>query len=770
MLDLSTPIEKLTRVGSRNMPQLRKLGIHTVKDLLWHFPHRYEDYSRITPIAKLNKDEVANVQGRVVKIETQRSWKKRLTIVQAIIEDDSAATRAVWFNQPYLTESLPLESVVSLAGKVKLDKHGLYLASPSYERITTRTEQEGLTHTGRLVPIYPETSGITSKYLRFLIRPLLALDNNLLDPLPPAINQKYGFPSLGQAVKSLHFPVKKEEMELAKKRISFDELLLFQLKSIASRRKISKLKALAIPFQAENIKKLTATLPFELTADQKLSAFEILKDLEKPYPMNRLLNGDVGSGKTIVALLAAYAAARHGCQTVFLAPTEILAQQHYATIKSLLNVKLKAKSEKEEISIGLLTGNEAKQWPVDEITNEEISKKLMREKIAHGEIKIVIGTHAVIQKEVRFKDLALVVIDEQHRFGVEQRKALMNQESEIRNQEKESPITHDSKFIIPHLLSMTATPIPRTLALTIYGDLDISLIKEKPYNRKKIVTKVINQTVKQKAYEFIDEEINKGRQVFVICPKIDPADQALSNKLYAISKAKNKNQESLPLKTYSLKQQIWAEVKAVTEEYEKLTKTVFPHRRIAMLHGKMKPLEKERIMSGFKNGQYDLLVATSVVEVGIDIPNASVMLIENAERFGLAQLHQFRGRVGRAEHQSYCLLINGGSQSRSKNIEDPRFTESKSGQYENRRLKALEANDDGFALAEQDLVLRGPGEFIGTKQSGLPDLAMASLTDLDLIKKARLEAKLLLKEDPSLKKYPLLKAQLTQFQKIRHFE
>ncbi|MDO8495303.1 MAG: ATP-dependent DNA helicase RecG [bacterium] len=715
MLDLATPIEKLPKVGPRNLPRIKKLGIKTIRDLLWHFPTRYEDYSLIRPISSVNRDENVNIQGRVVKIDTQRSWKKRLTITHAIIEDDSAAIRAVWFNRPYIAETLSLDSEVSLAGKVKLDKNGLFLASPSFEKITSRTMDQGLTHTGRLVPVYPETYGITSKYLRFLIRPLLPLVKDIPDPLPAAIAEKYNLPSLGEAIARLHFPTELTDTTQAKKRIAFDELLLFQLKSIISRRQLMKLKAPSITFNSEQIKSLVSSLPFELTDDQRLCSFEILKDIEKSYPMNRLLNGDVGSGKTVVALLAAYQAATQGHQSVFMVPTEILAHQHFKNITTLL--------KNTSLRIGLLTGSKAKQWPIDAITEEEISKKMMLDKIDHGGVDIVIGTHAVIQKGVQFKNLALVIIDEQHRFGVQQRMALVKQEA---------------NKAVPHLLSMTATPIPRTLALTIYGDLDISLIKEKPKNRKKIITKVVNEKEKRQAYQFIDQEINAGRQVFVICPRIE-----LSNPQDAVKTRATQNKMNI----------LWAEVKAVTEEYEKLSKDIFPHRRIVMLHGKMKPAEKEKIMADFKNNLYDIMVATSVVEVGIDIPNASVMFIENAERFGLAQLHQFRGRVGRAEHQSHCLLINGGNQ-----------------QFENRRLKALENYDDGFKLAEQDLQLRGPGEFVGTKQSGIPDLAMASLTDLDLIKKARLEAKLLLKSDPGLKDYPLLRANLAQFQKIRHFE
>ncbi|MDP3731366.1 MAG: ATP-dependent DNA helicase RecG [bacterium] len=731
MLPLDTPIEKLSGVGSKNLPRLKKLGIETVRGLLWHFPHRYEDYRRQVPAEEIREPgEIVSLQGEIIKIKTTSLWHRR-SVTEAFVQDHSGVVRAIWFNQPYLENSLPLETRVSISGKTSLDKHGLYLSNPAYEKLTSNFP----THTGRLVPVYPETEGVTSKYLRFLIKPLLSAVDISSDPLPKHVLEKYDFPSLNSAVKSIHFPDSPEEAKQSRQRMAFEELFLFQLKSIASRRQALQLKSVPIKFEPQKVKSFVDSLPFELTGDQKIATFEILKDLEKKYPMNRLLNGDVGSGKTVVALTAAYQTARQKKQAVFMAPTEILARQHFGTITSLLgksaipptlDPRLVARefssghtADLPGLVIGLLTGSEARFSRNG--LEKKVSKKIMQEKIAKGEIGILIGTHAVIQKDVRFKELGLAILDEQHRFGVEQRAALLKNSAHV-----------------PHLLSMTATPIPRTLALTIYGDLDISLIKEKPKNRKKITTKVIAKNQEQKAYQFLEKEIKAGRQIFVICPRIE-----LANPQETIKAKNGKDKMNV----------LWSEVKAVTEEYEKLSKKIFPQFKIAMLHGKMKPKEKEKIMAGFKNGFYDILVSTSVVEVGVDIPNASVMLIENAERFGLAQLHQFRGRVGRAEHQSSCLLVNGG---------DNRF--------ENKRLKCLENCEDGFQLAEEDLKLRGPGEFTGNKQSGMPDLAMASLTDLELIKKARLEAKLLLKEDPGLSSYPLLKNQLAQFQKIRHFE
>lgn len=480
------------------------------------------------------------------------------------------------------------------------------------------------------------------------------------------------------------------------------------------------------------VKNFISNLPFELTKDQKIAAWEILKDLDKKYPMNRLMEGDVGSGKTVVALIAALEVVKAGYQAVIMAPTEVLAQQHYQTISQLLFGESRNKNQETKINVGLLTASTVI------LDGNEIKKSTIKEKISSGEPMLVIGTHAVIQKDVSFDKLGLVILDEQHRFGIQQRAALLRSS---RDSEGQAPV--------PHLLSMTATPIPRTLALTIYGDLDISIIREKPKNRQKIITKTISPSQRKKAYQFIKEEVLKGRQVFVVCPRIE-SPEAIGNKQQAVSP----NKRGLRSKAYNLKLfSLWAEVKAVEDEYKKLSQEIFPDLSIAMLHGKLKPKEKNEIMSKFKDGKYNILVSTSVIEVGVDVPNATIMAIESAERFGLAQLHQFRGRVGRDKYQSYCLLF---SSTASKNV--------------NQRLKALVNCDDGFELAEKDMAIRGPGEFLGTKQSGMPDLAMASLSNIELIKKARLEARLLLKENSSLSNYPLLRQRLDEFQRLTHFE
>jgi ATP-dependent DNA helicase RecG len=631
-----------------------------------------------------------------------------MSITNAEVEDQSGSIRVVWFNQPYIANMLPVGTLVSLSGKVALDKKGIYLSSPSYEK-----SSGNLKHTGRLIPIYPETEGISSKYIRSLLKPILDYLKNILDPLPADIVDKYKFPDVLKSLRDIHFPDNPKDTEFARNRFAFEELLMFQLRALITRKKMHSLSAPQIYFNKDLVSSFVNSLPFKLTDDQRISAYEIIRDMERNFPMNRLLNGDVGAGKTVVALIAALCAIDSKYQAVIMAPTEILARQHFNTIRSLI--------KKKDIKIGLLTGAEARQWPIDDLTEEKISKKLMQEKISKGEIELLIGTHAVIQKQVSLNKLGFLIIDEQHRFGIKQRMKLVK-----------------NKKLVPHLLSMTATPIPRTLALTIYGDLDVSLIKQKPKGRKKIITRVVPHGKRDEAYKFIDDEIKKGRQVFVICPRIELAG---ANK--TASAGENLSQAKL----------IWAEVKAVKDEFEKLSVKIFPHRRIAMLHGKMKPKEKEDIMNSFRNGKYDILVSTSVVEVGVDVPNATIMMIESSERFGLAQLHQFRGRVGRSDQQSYCILFTTGD-SNAKGS----------------RLRAMEKTDDGFKLAEEDLKIRGPGEFAGVKQSGVPDLTMASLTDIELIKKTRFEAKAILDSDPNLKKNPLLALAVGRMNEIVHFE
>lgn len=708
-LQLHSPVTMLRNVGTRGAVRLAKLGITTVRQLLWHLPSRYEDYSQSVPIADVVVGEKQSIRGRVTAISSRAIWPKRMTVTTATITDDSGSIRAVWFNQPYLQDSLPEGVLISMAGKVTLDKRGLHLSNPVYEKVFDEevVEPTQLRHTGRLVPVYPETDGMTSKYLRFLIQPLLEYIE-LADPLPVAIRKKYALMGLADAVRAIHYPATPEAVEPAKMRLAFDDLLLFQLKALYDRRQQNQYRSPQIPLDVAFMKQAVATLPYPLTRDQRVAATEILRDMERAFPMNRLLEGDVGSGKTVVALLAALHVAHVGGQTVLIAPTEVLAQQHYRTLRGLCG----------DVSTALLTGSRAF------LNEREVKKPMAHRAIATGAASIIIGTHAVLETAVRWHKLVLVVIDEQHRFGITQRAALVKADR------------HDG--VVPHLLSMTATPIPRTLALTIFGDLDISIIREKPKGRQPIATKVITTADRAEMEQLIRSEVKSGRQVFVICPIIETAMPADATKGAKGTQAKMTV--------------LWAQVKAVQDEAKRLAKEVFPELRVALLYGRMKPKEKEQVMREFKDGWHDILVATSVIEVGVDVPNATIMLIEGADRFGLAQLHQFRGRVGRGAHQSYCFLVPSDDGAARQ------------------RLAVLAKTDDGFALAEHDMRFRGPGEFFGIKQSGLPDLTMAALANVELIQQSRVAARALMKTDPELRRTPLLRDQLEAFRKLSHFE
>lgn len=687
-LDMS--IGDLPRINERYLKKFHKLGLATVRDLLYHFPNRYEDFSKIITIDKLKLNEIATIQGEILKIENIRTFKKRMNITEAVIKDATGSIKAVWFNQPFLTKNLKEGKRVSLSGKLATGPKGLYLSNPNYELLTI---YKAPVHTARLIPIYPETIGLGSRFIRYYVKLILPLGDKIKEFIPTDILKKHKFPNISTAIKNIHYPENLKQIEEAKKRFAFEELFLLQLFVLRQKQKFQKENAFSIPFDKNLIRSFVEKLPFKLTNAQRKASWEIIQDLEKTQPMNRLLQGDVGSGKTVVATMAALETAKTGYQVAFMAPTEILVQQHFKEVNKLL--------KGFDIKIGLLTRTQKKNY---------------------DKANILIGTHALIQDKIKFKNLALVIVDEQHRFGVEQRAKL------VRGKQ------------MPHFLSMTATPIPRTLALTIYGDLDISLISEMPKGRQKIITKVVSPNQREQAYEFIRREVKKGRQVFVICPRIEPQ----------VNSPSTVNGASPQLKIDSRKL-LWAEVKAVKEEYEKLNEKIFPDLKIAILHGKMKSKEKEEAMSNFKNKKTDVLVSTSVVEVGIDIPNASVMMIEGADRFGLAQLHQFRGRVGRDKHQSYCFLFSTSGQTTS-------------------RLRALVKCENGFELAEKDMQIRGPGQFYGIRQSGLPDLAMDSLENLPFVKSVRQEANNLLEKDPELKIHPLLLNKLLEFKKSIHLE
>jgi len=795
-INLSSPIESFPRVSAAYQKRLNRLGIKTIEDLLHHFPFRYDDLSKISKIADLKINEIATIRGEIINIKILRTFKKKMWLVEALIKDDSGTTRAVWYNQPFLIRAYRKGTWISLAGKVNYDKKTFFFSNPAHEKISPPLSsppyqggEVGGVHTGRLIPIYSETAGLSSKWLRYILKIIWPkISTEIIDFLPEEIKKSQNLIGLKEALEKIHFPQTPEDINLARQRLGFNELFLIQLFVLEQKQKWQKQNSPKIKFNQELIKNFVSSLPFRITNAQRKSAWEILQDMEKSKPMNRLLEGDVGSGKTVVAAIAALQAIKAGFQVAFMAPTEILAQQHFNEISKLLknfNVKvglltsadartcsgenwmpnfnlgqIQPKTEpatslpviaKQSRNSGIQTTIQDESWHPNNKANSK--KPALIKKISDGKIQIIIGTHSLIQKNIIFKNLGLVIVDEQHRFGVNQRQAL------LRGTNAENP---QERALSPHFLSMTATPIPRTLALTIYGDLDLSLLNEMPKGRQKIITKIVAPQNREKAYNFIRQQIEAGRQAFVICPRIETTDSQNPSLRKAKSdlatKQSHNNHVGLPhiLPTgemFAMTNNRWSDTKTVTEEYEKLSKKIFFDFKIAMLHGRLKPKEKEKIMADFKNKKTQILVSTSVIEVGIDIPNASVIMVEGAERFGLAQLYQFRGRVGRDKHQSYCFL----------------FTESSS-QTISHRLKAIAAAQSGFELAEKDLEIRGPGEFWGGQQWGLPDLIMASLSDAQLIKSCREEAEKLLSQNYNLENFPLLKEKLKKFQQNLHLE
>jgi len=704
MLTPQTPIIELTRVGKSTSRQMEKLGIKTAGDLLAHYPFRYDDYSKILPISEFKTKKSGTIKVKIDLIANRRSPRKKMIITEAIVSDSSDSIKITWFNQPYLAKNLKPGQKIYLAGKTDYDQqYGLQVLNPSYE-----SAENTPIHTGRLVPVYPATNRLSQKQIRFLIRQVLPLTQRVEDWLPRTIKSAYNLISLSFAQEQIHFPQNVKWLERARQRLKFDELFLLQIKNKIIRKKIQDLKAPIIAFHLQETKNFIKNLPFKLTDSQRKSAWEIIKDMEKPSPMNRLLEGDVGSGKTIVAAIAILNTLLNRSQAAYMAPTEILAKQHFETLNSLL--------KPYPYKIALITRENILIQNKKSGKNTKIKKNKIFQEITHGKINLVIGTHALIsssnkslankREKIKFKNLGLAIIDEQHRFGVNQRAALANQ----------------SSAYFPHLLSLTATPIPRSVALTLYGDIDLSVISEMPLGRKKILTKIISTKQEKEIYRAIKEEVKKGRQIFVVCPLIDPSDKM--------------------------------GVKSVKEEYEKLSKEIFPELKIGFLHGKMKAEQKEKTMEEFVQNKINILISTTVVEVGIDVPNASTMLIKGAERFGLAQLYQLRGRIGRSQHQSYCFL----------------FSETAGGISE-QRLKTLLRAKNGLELAEKDLEMRGPGQVFGVKQSGfLTDLKIAKLSDAEIVRQARQAAQQILDEDPELKQYPLLKNKIDESPQITHLE
>jgi len=679
-LSLKTLVSELFMVGPVYVKRLKKLGIEKVEDLLYHFPHRYEDYSIISEINKVQPGETVTVRGKIQKIKNEYT-KSGKRVQKATVEDETGSIDVVWFNQPFLVRILKSGTLVSLSGKADWFGRKVVLVSPEYEIIKcqiTSHETTATLHTGRLVPVYPETYGVSSKWLRSRIAPLLEKYSYLLiDWLPLKLREEYDLQNLKDAVKAIHFPRNKEEAKKAKKRLAFEEMFLIHLTSLVRKRNWQKKGAAHQLFvDQEKILEFIGSLPFELTEAQKRSVRQVLADLAGQQPMNRLLQGDVGSGKTVVATIAMYAVFLNDFQSALMAPTEILANQHYRTIKTLL--------EPYGLKIELLTGSQRPK-----ILPKERQPKDQK-------IDILIGTHALIHKYAQFENLGLVVIDEQHRFGVEQRQKLVK------------------KGKAPHILTMTATPIPRTVALTLYSDLDLSVIDEMPPGRIKVKTWVVPPGKRKAGYHWIEEQIKIHQvQAFIICPLIEE----------------------------SLKESM-KDIKAAKAEYERL-KGVFRGLKLGLLHGRMKSQEKEKTIERFRQGSLEILVSTPVVEVGIDIPKATIMMIEGAERFGLAQLHQLRGRVGRRNLPSYCFLFSS--------IHSTKAT---------KRLSYLEKTNIGMRLAEYDLKLRGPGELLGTKQHGFPDLRTASFTDLALIRTTREAAE---KTVDQLNQFPALKRKLKNY-------
>lgn len=701
-------IEKNFRLSPKQKTALDKLGLKTTKDLLFYFPSRYENFSERKNIASLIDGDKTTVFGEVLEASLGKTWKKKMAISEITLGDNTGIIKAVWFHQPYMAKIISIGDKVALTGKVSNGKGGLQMSNPSFEKISS---YESLGEGAVLLPVYPETIGLTSKWIRFALQRILAsLKEKPTDPIPQEILKKYKLPSLYSSLIYIHKPNKLDDAKVARKRFAFEEIFLIQLSRLSQRKEREKEHCLKIDYPEKDLNEFLASFPFKLTNAQRKAIGAIALDMKKDSPMSRLLEGDVGSGKTAVAIATSFLAVSAGYQIAYMAPTEILAQQHFQSfIDYFSELKFIPK-------IGLITSSDCRKYPskVNPKEATKISKAQLLKWVENGEIPILIGTHSLIQDKVKFSakngsSLALVIIDEQHRFGTAQRSSLMKNKTDK----------------TPHLLSMTATPIPRTLALTIYGDLDLSLLDELPAGRKQVITKIFQPEERETAYKMINDEIIKGRQAYIICPRVDEPDPEKEMAILA---------------------------KSVKEESKRLKKEIFPELNIDILHGKMTPLEKEKALAKFKNNETNILVATSVVEVGINFPNATIILIEGAERFGLAQLHQLRGRVIRSSHQPHCLV----------------FTDSRS-QKTTDRLKALATAKNGFELAEYDLAIRGAGELGGGKQWGISDLGMEALKNIKMVEFAREEAQKIIEKDPQLKTYPLLIQKIKNGKDI-HFE
>ncbi len=665
---LNADLTVLQGVGPRHAQTLNKLGMHTLGDMLYYFPRRYEDYSQLKPIKELFYGQQVTVIGAVQSVHTRPIRGGKAQLVEAILSDGTGALRLSWFNQPWMANRLKHNDAIAVSGKVDQYLGRLVMNNPDFEPVETES-----LHTNRIVPIYSLTEKITQKWLRGLMNQVVThWAPRVTDHLPESVRSAAKLPELGEALLQAHFPESQNKLTSSRKRLAFDEIFFLQMGVLRQKRDWQSVTARIFDVPEAWMDARIKALPFALTNAQQRAVDDILVDLGSGRPMNRLLQGDVGSGKTVVAALATAIVANAKAQATVMAPTSILAEQHFRNFSNLL---AGANGILPQDAIRLLVGD-----------TPEAEKETVRAGLQDGNVKVVIGTHALLEDPVQFADLELAVIDEQHRFGVEQRAVLR------------------TKGRTPHLLVMTATPIPRSLALTLYGDLDLSIMDEMPAGRQPVATHVLRPQERERAYTLIRSQIKSGRQAFIIYPLIEESDKI--------------------------------ESRAAVDDHETLSKEIFPDLKLGLLHGRMRPDEKETVMLKFRDRDFDILVSTTVVEVGVDVPNATVMLIEGADHFGLAQLHQLRGRVGRGSDQSYCLLI--------PDHEDA---------VENERLQAMAETNDGFVLAERDLQQRGPGEFLGTRQSGYESgLRMASLTDVGLIENARLHAQKLFEVDAKLEK------------------
>ncbi|MCC7469870.1 MAG: ATP-dependent DNA helicase RecG [Bacteroidetes bacterium] len=718
-MNLKDSLESSFRLSLPHKRALEKVGLKTIEDLLYYFPQRYSDQSTVKLIRDLEDGETATIYGEITNLKTKKSFRSKVPMAEGVLNDGSGKIKVVWFNQAFVGKVLHNEQKITLTGKVSTSKYGLSITNPEYESCKglpvdvhdslfagTKNEQDFS------FPIYRETKGLTSKWIYHAINKIVSFGalKNLEEYIPEDILKKYNLPKLQTALVWIHMPRNKKDAEAARKRFAFEEVFFIQLEKQKEREENREKKSFKIFSREKEINDFVKRFPFEMTLGQKSAVSDILDDFEKDYPMSRLLEGDVGSGKTAVAATASYATITNrpdgktfgNLQVAYMAPTEILAGQHFESFIKYFTYT--------GINIGLITGSGCKKFPSKINPNgwTDISKSQLLKWVENGEIPILIGTHALIYKSVKFKHLALAIVDEQHRFGTKQRSKLAKKDE-----------------FAPHFLSMTATPIPRTLALTIYGDLDLTLLEEMPAGRKKVITEIIRPDKRDETYEFIKSQMNEGRQLYVICPRINEPD---------------------PDKEFAL------QAKSVKAEAKRLKENIFKDKNIGILHSKMTPAEKERVMQDFSDKKIDILCATSVVEVGVNVPNATLIIIEGAERFGLAQLHQLRGRVIRSNHQAYCFVF---PETESKKSLD--------------RLKALKTAKNGFELSELDLGLRGSGDLAGMKQWGVTDLGMEAIKNLKMVEAARNEARDIVTKN-KLEKFPALLAEFLRREKKIHFE